>query len=81
MGKFNTKLVDSLDVLNKVLAVIFMLMAAAKFVEIVPDNFLGAVFESLAVIGIGVLTCGYIAVMININTNIETLMNKGHDKK
>ena len=75
MGRFNTKLVDYLDVLNKVLALIFTLMAVAKFIEVVPVNFIGAIFECLAVFGVGVLTCGYIAVMININTNIEKLVN------
>lgn len=76
MGKFNTTIVESLDHLNKVLAGIFAFLAIFKFVDLLTENFLGAVFESLTIIGVGILTCGYIALMININNNLEALRNK-----
>ena len=67
MGHFNTRLVESLDFLNKCLAVIFSVMAVIRFFELVGDNFLGALFETLTVVGVGILTCGYIALMLNVN--------------
>lgn len=73
MGQFNTKLVESLDFLNKVLAVIFTIMAAVRFFELIGDNFLGAIFETLTVVGIGVLTCGYIALMLNMNNLLQEI--------
>jgi hypothetical protein len=76
LGKFNTKLVDSLDFLNKVLAGIFIFLAGFKLIDLITENVLGAVFESLTIIGVGILTCGYIALMLNINTNVEEIRNK-----
>lgn len=76
MGKFNSKIVESLDFLNKVLAGIFVFLAIFKLVDLVTENFLGAVFECLTIIGVGILTCGYIALMININNNVESIRNK-----
>lgn len=76
MGKFNSKIVESLDFLNKVLAGIFVFLAIFKLVDLVTENFLGAVFECLTIIGVGILTCGYIALMININNNLESIRNK-----
>ena len=76
MGKFNNKIVESLDFLNKVLAGIFVFLAIFKLLDLVTENFLGAVFECLTIIGVGILTCGYIALMININNNIESIRNK-----
>lgn len=76
MGKFNSKIVESLDFLNKVLAGIFVFLAIFKLVDLVTENFLGAVFECLTIIGVGILTCGYIALMININNNVEAIRNK-----
>jgi hypothetical protein len=76
LGKFNTQIVESLDFLNKVLAGIFVFLAIFKFVDLIGDNFLGAVFESLTIVGVGILTCGYIALMININNNVEAIRNK-----
>lgn len=76
MGKFNSKIVESLDFLNKVLAGIFVFLAIFKLLDLVTENFLGAIFECLTIIGVGILTCGYIALMININNNVETIRNK-----
>jgi len=76
LGKFNSKIVESLDFLNKVLAGIFVFLAIFKLVDLVTENFLGAVFECLTIIGVGILTCGYIALMININNNVESIRNK-----
>lgn len=76
MSKFNTWLVESLDLLNRLLAGIFLGLSAFKFFDTVSDNFFGAVFESLTIVGVGILTCGYIALMININNNVEALANK-----
>ena len=76
MGKFNIQIVESLDFLNKVLAGIFVFLAIFKFVDLIEDNFLGAVFEFLTIVGVGILTCGYIALMININNNVEAIRNK-----
>lgn len=76
MYSFNTKLVESLDFLNKVLAVIFVIMSVVKFVDMAGESILGAVYETLTVIGIGILTCGYIALMLNINRLLEKLARK-----
>jgi hypothetical protein len=76
LGKFNIQIVESLDFLNKVLAGIFVFLAIFKFVDLIEDNFLGAVFEFLTIVGVGILTCGYIALMININNNVEAIRNK-----
>lgn len=76
MGKFNTQIVESLDFLNKVLVGIFAFLAIFKFIDLISDNFFGAFFECLTIIGVGILTCGYIALMININNNLESLRNK-----
>ena len=77
MGKFNTTLVEYLDVLNKVIAGVFIGVAILKFIDLSSEyNFLAAVLESVSVLGVGVLTCGYIALMININKNVEAIRNK-----
>jgi len=73
MGKFNTRLVESLDFLNKVLAIIFASMAALKFYDLFAESILNAAYESMMVVGVGILTCGYIAAVININTNVEKI--------
>ena len=67
MGKFNTKLVGSLDVLNKILAFIFVILAIVRFNDTVSGDLLGSIFETLSVIGVGILSTGYIALMLNIN--------------
>jgi hypothetical protein len=76
VGNLNTKLVDSLDLLNHILAIIFAILAVVRFVDVVGDNILGAILESLTVVGVGVLTCGYIALMININKNLDAIRNR-----
>ncbi len=73
MNHFNTRLVEVLDYLNKFLALVFLSMAAFRFWDMVGDNPVAAVFETLAVVAAGILTCGYLALMLNINRNIETL--------
>lgn len=76
MSNFNSKLVDSLDLLNHALAAIFVGLAIFRFTDIVGDNFVGAILETLTVLGVGVLTCGYIALMININNTLESIKDK-----
>lgn len=76
MANFNIRLVESLDVLNHVLAVIFTVMAAYRFFDIVGDNFFAALFESLTVLGLGILTCGYIALMIHIKDLLQRILDK-----
>ena len=76
MYNFNNRLVESLDFLNKVLAVIFAIMAVIKFVDTVGDSLLGGIFETLTVVGVGILTCGYIALMLNINRLLEEIRSK-----
>lgn len=82
MSNFNTKLVEYLDLLNHILAVIFLFMAVFRFIDLVSVNFLGAIFETLTVVGVGVLTCGYIALMININNVLQDIKSQlnGGDK-
>lgn len=76
LTNFNSKLVDSLDHLNKILAAIFLVMAAWRFIEMVGDSPVSAVFEVVSIIGIGVLTCGYIALMLNIRETLQSIANK-----
>jgi hypothetical protein len=74
MGKFNSTLVAYLDVLNKVIAGVFVGVAVFKFIDLISEyNFVAAVLESISVLGIGVLTCGYIALMLNINVVLEQI--------
>ena len=76
MGKFNTKLVNSLDVLNKILAFIFVILAIVRFYDTIPGGLLGSIFETLSVIGVGILSTGYIAVMLNINKVLEEIRDQ-----
>jgi hypothetical protein len=76
MSNFNTKLVEYLDLLNHFLAVVFVLMSLFRFVDTVGISFFGALFEALSVLCIGVLTCGYIAIMININNLLQDIKSK-----
>lgn len=76
MGQFNSKLVESLDWLNKILALVFLSMAAFRFWDMLEANALAAVFETLAVLGAGILTCGYIAIMLNINSILTQLLEQ-----
>jgi hypothetical protein len=73
MSKFNIFIVESLDLLNKILAGIFLSLSVFKFIDLMSENFIGALFESVTIIGAGILTCGYIALMININNNVEAI--------
>lgn len=76
MSNFNTKVVEYLDMLNHLLAIIFILMAVFRFVDTVSVSFFGALFETLSVLCLGILTCGYIALMININNNLQYIKSK-----
>ena len=77
MDAFNGKLVEYLDVLNKFLAGVFAAVALFKCIDLLLDfNFMGAIFETLSIIGLGVLTCGYIALMLNINNTLENIRDK-----
>ncbi len=73
MGNFNVRLVESLDLLNHILAGIFAILAVVRFVDIVGDSILGAFLEAMTVVGVGVLTCGYIALMLNINRLLQDI--------
>lgn len=73
---FNSRLVDSLDQLNKILAVIFAILTVYRFLEMVDDSFVTALFEACTVLVVGVLTCGYIALMINIKDLLQDLVDK-----
>lgn len=79
MSNFNTKLVEYLDHFNHGLAFIFVILGIFRFIELAGDNILTALFELLTMLGVGVLTCGYIALMININ-NLLTQIRDGGKK-
>lgn len=77
MDTFNSKLVEYLDVLNKFLAGVFAAVALFKCIDLLLDfNFLGAIFETLSVVGLGVLTCGYIALMLNISNTLTEIRDR-----
>lgn len=77
MDTFNSKLVEYLDVLNKFLAGVFAAVALFKCIDLLLDlNFLGAIFETLSVVGLGVLTCGYIALMLNIANTLSEIRDR-----
>jgi ABC-type uncharacterized transport system permease subunit len=76
MGSFNRKIVESLDVLNKLLALIFVVMAGITFFGEMFDNFLPAVMSALGILIVGIVTCGYTAILINVNQNIEAMRDK-----
>lgn len=76
MGKFNTKIVESLDFLNKVLAGIFVFLSVYRFIEMVGDSAASALFELFTILGLGILTCGYIALMINIKDLLQRILDK-----
>ena len=76
MGKFNTRLVESLDILNKFLAVIFTLLAIVRFKDTLPEGIVGAILETTTVVSLGILTCGYLALMLNINQTLQEIRNK-----
>lgn len=78
MGKFNTRLVESLDILNKFLAVIFTILAIVRFKDTLSYGLVGSILETLTVVGVGVLTCGYLALMLNINKTLEEIRDKNN---
>ena len=84
MSKFNFKLVESLDYLNKFLALVFIVLAIVRFFDMVDYSFTSAIFEALAVVAVGILTCGYISLMLNINNNLQKLVkdrSNGNDSQ
>lgn len=76
MSNFNAKVVESLDYLNKFLAGLFVALSLLKFFDLGREDLLGAIVESTTIFGVGILTCGYIAVMININNNLAAIREK-----
>ena len=76
MGSFNRKIVESLDVLNKILVVIFITMAGITFFGEVFDNFIPALMSALGILIVGIVTCGYTAILINLNQNIQAMRDK-----
>jgi hypothetical protein len=81
MGKFNTTLVEYLERLNIILATIFALLSVVRFIEIFPEDQLGAILEFFSVVGIGVLTCGFIAVLCNINDSLMEIAKSIKNKE
>jgi len=74
---FNRQIVDSLDVLNKVLAGIFIVIAIGTFITTVLEGqLIGAILSTMMVIGVGIVTCGYTALLLNINNNIQSVRDK-----
>lgn len=79
MPKFNLseKLIEYLDVLNHFLAAIFATLTALKFIDLMLDlHVIQAIFESLTIAGIGILTCGYIAIMISVHNHLVAIRNR-----
>jgi hypothetical protein len=37
------------------------------------ENFLPAVMSALGILVVGIVTCGYTAILINVNQNIEAM--------
>lgn len=77
MDNFNGKLVEYLDVLNKFLAGVFGAVAVFKCIDLLLEyNIIGAFFETLSIVGLGVLTCGYIALMLNIANTLTDIRDR-----
>lgn len=76
MGSFNRKIVESLDVLNKLLALLFGTMAGFTFFGEMFDNIVTALVSALGILIVGIVTCGYTAILINVNQNIEAMRQK-----
>lgn len=76
MGNFNNRVVDSLDLINRVLAGVFVVVAILAFVEVAGESFVGGLLAFLTAITTGIITCGYIALMLNINDNLQVLRDK-----
>lgn len=76
MNRFNTRLVESLDFINKILAGFFLVVAVLAFVEVAGDSLVGGVLAFVTAITTGIITCGYIALMLNINKNVQAMRDK-----
>ena len=76
MGNFNSRIVGSLDLINRVLAGFFVVVAILAFVEVAGDSFVGGVLAFLTAITTGIITCGYIALMLNVNDNLQVLRDR-----
>jgi hypothetical protein len=73
MGKFNATLVEYLERVNIVLAITFSFLSVVRFIEIFPEDQIGAFLEFFSVVGVGILTCGFIAVLCNINDSLSEI--------
>ena len=76
MGSFNSRIVDSLDLINRVLAGFFVAVAVLAFIEVAGESVIGGLLAFLTAITTGIITCGYIALMLNINDNLQVLRDK-----
>jgi|688.fasta_scaffold705622_3 hypothetical protein len=76
MNAFNKRLVESLDVINKILAGFFLAVAVLALIEVAGESVIGGLLAFLTAITTGIITCGYIALMININKNVQAMRDK-----
>lgn len=76
MKNFNKTLIEYLDRLNHVLAVVFALLMLTRFFELVGTDIIGAFLESLSVLGVGIMTCGFIALLCSINQTLNEISSK-----
>lgn len=76
MGNFNSRIVDSLDLINRILAGFFVVVAVLAFIEVAGESFVGGLLAFVTAITTGIITCGYIALMLNINDNLQVLRDK-----
>ncbi len=76
MNAFNKRLVESLDVINKILAGFFLAVAVLALIEVAGESVVGGLLAFLTAITTGIITCGYIALMININKNVQAMRDK-----
>jgi hypothetical protein len=76
MNAFNRRLVESLDVINKILAGFFLAVAVLALIEVASESIVGGLLAFLTAITTGIITCGYIALMININKNVQAMRDR-----
>ena len=76
MNAFYKRLVESLDVINKILAGFFLAVAVLALIEVAGESVIGGLLAFLTAITTGIITCGYIALMININKNVQAMRDK-----
>jgi hypothetical protein len=76
MNAFNRRLVESLDVINKILAGFFLAVAVLALIEVAGESVIGGLLAFLTAITTGIITCGYIALMININKNVQAMRDR-----